>query len=119
MSMPDKMSAPLPEGKPSLHTAWRAQPAKRWPTTTNPPSLALTEEHLIGWLCIMRHNLDENGSGAFCIPRCVKQALVDRGWVTTTAAEDGTQWLHVLDPGTLVSDLAAPEWGIDPIGGLT
>lgn len=70
----------------------------------------MRDDHLIGWLCIMRHNLDDSGEGEFMIPTCVKEAMAARGWVEIT-----DNWLHVTEKGTAVSDLAAPEWGIAPI----
>lgn len=76
----------------------------------------MTEDHLIGWLCIMRHNLSNQGEGAFYIPGEVKRAMERRAWVEVGEPdEDGRRSLHVTEAGTLVSDLAAPEWGINPV----
>jgi len=77
----------------------------------------ITTDRLIGWLCILRHNLDESCKGAFFLPSCVKTALVARGWVEVSKGEDG-EWLHVLPEGCFRSDLEAAEWGIDPIGSV-
>lgn len=64
----------------------------------------------------MRHNLDETGESHFLIPTEIKEGLVARGWVILRAEVMGwAQELHVTDEGTHVSDMAAPEWGIDPV----
>lgn len=76
----------------------------------------VADEKLIGWLCIMRHNLDEEGVAVFQIPRAVKEALIEAGWVEVGEKDwDGSQSLHVTSAGCAVTDLAAPEWGIDPV----
>lgn len=75
----------------------------------------ISEEKLIGWLCIMRHNLDGDGEDDFYIPREVRHALVAKGWATVEIEADGRGAIRITDAGTTVSDLAAPEWGIDPV----
>lgn len=76
----------------------------------------IPDSHLVGWLCILRLNLDEEGAGEFYIPSAVKEGLEAKGWVTLGESDwRGSQPLTVTDAGTAVSDLAAPEWGIDPI----
>lgn len=78
--------------------------------------MRMSEDRLIGWLCIMRHNLDEDGDGVFFIPPEVKLQLVEHGWLEVgEIGWDKQKWLHVTDAGCLVSDLAAPEWGIDAV----
>ena len=73
--------------------------------------------NLIGWLCIMRHNLsEEDDTTPFLVPECVRTALEERGWIGVMEVdENGTIGICVSDAGLTVSDLAAPEWGINPV----
>lgn len=90
----------------------------------------MTDDRLIGWLCIMRHNLSNGGLGSlnedglchgkFCIPPDVRNALVARGWMDAyldepVPGQSQTGSVTITRAGHLVSDLAAPDWGIDPI----
>ena len=78
--------------------------------------MRIDQDKLVGWLCIMRHNLDDTGAGEFFIPSEIREQLSEAGWVEVGDADDeGRRDLQVTDSGTLVSDLAAPEWGIDPV----
>ena len=69
----------------------------------------MTDDHLTGWLVIMR---GQPGGEAFYMPDEVNKALEDKGWIETSGAD---HWLRVTDLGCAVSDLAAPEWGIDSL----
>ncbi len=71
------------------------------------------EEKLLGWLCIVRLNLGHDKE-PFNIPRPVRLALRQRGWIECT--DEHQSPAHVTELGRRVTDLAAPEWGIDPIG---
>lgn len=74
----------------------------------------LSEEKLIGWLCIMRLNLDTR---PFDIPNFVRDSLIAKGWITvdTEADEDGLFLLRVTAAGLKITDLQAAEWGINPL----
>jgi len=76
--------------------------------------MKLTDQVLTGWLVFIRHNLGHEEVPIF-IPSQVRVELLDHGWVRVEPLSENTYDLHVTDAGTLVSDLAAPEWGIDPI----
>lgn len=74
------------------------------------------ETVLIAWLCIMRHNLDDSGGDVFFIPTEIRDGLIERGWCEATKPDaDGNRQVHITDLGCRESDLAAPEWGINPV----
>lgn len=80
------------------------------------PKPVSEETALVAWLCIMRHNLSNSGEGLFFVPNAVRDGLCARGWCTVSEPDDdGNRQIHVTDKGCIVSDLAAPEWMIDPI----
>lgn len=68
---------------------------------------------LVGWLVVLRHHLD-TGDQVFYIPDQVKLELEAAGLVTFTPEGERTT-MAITDAGTAASDLAAPEWGIDPL----
>lgn len=72
----------------------------------------ISEDRLIGWLVIARYHFWNDSTQ--CIPQPVREALLDRGWVEWDSDEDG-EGVSVTDRGRAVSDLAMPEWGVDPI----
>ena len=79
------------------------------------------EEVLVAWLVMFRH---QAWNGVQCVvPAMVSAELVGRGWIELTHPEivsgldDEIPYdVHVTDLGCVVSDLTAPEFGIDPIG---
>lgn len=77
--------------------------------------MSLPEDKLIGWICMIRLALS-NGQCPF-VPTLVQEALCKRGWleVNPEVDWDDRHEATVTDEGALISDLAAPEWGIDPI----
>jgi hypothetical protein len=72
----------------------------------------ISKDRLIGWLCIARHQFS-NGS-ACAMPRVVSDALIERGWM---ARDDGCDtWnAHLTSAGLAVTDLNAPDWGINSL----
>ena len=75
--------------------------------------MRLSRAKLVGWLCILRLNIDR----PFYIPPAVQAQLVELGWceVCEPLDDDGRRDIHVTEAGALASDLAAPEWGVDPV----
>lgn len=73
------------------------------------------DDMLIGWLCIARHQFS-NGE-TFNMPKAVSVELIERGWLVECGQEDGCdEWnAHITDLGLQITDLNAPEWGIDSI----
>ena len=63
----------------------------------------LADHVLIGWLMFIR--LQEPGT-QIIIPHPVSDALEARGWLDAEG---------LTDQAIVVTDLNAPEWGIDPI----
>lgn len=75
----------------------------------------MPEHVLIGWLVIARHQFSHETT---CLmPRSVSNALIDRGWmVACDRSDDCDSWnAHLTSAGITVTDLNAPEWGINPI----
>lgn len=75
----------------------------------------ITEDRLIGWLCIARHQWS---NGAECIlPAGVLHTLVERGWLRHCDGSDGcTNWnAHMTDQGYAITDLDAADWGINSL----
>ena len=72
----------------------------------------IKRRELLGWLVIMRHQLDEDGEGDFIFPDEVKRALEDVGWIAHDVAAER---LEITDVGRAEADLASPEWGVDSI----
>ena len=74
------------------------------------------DEMLLGWLCIFRMNRGNKG-GPFNMPRPIRKAILERGWIELKPDQklSDVAEIVVTDSGMTASDLAAPEWGIDPI----
>lgn len=86
----------------------------RGPHTT---TTMITEDRLIGWLCILRNQFDKNIRASLMIPDVVSAELAKRGWLELQTEEDW-EGLHdalFTDEGKRVSDLNAAEWGIDAL----
>ena len=66
-------------------------------------------DKLTGWLCIMRCQ----DPGVFFMPDHVTDALVELGWMERD--EDDENAYQITDDGVTATDLAAYEWGIDPM----
>jgi len=60
----------------------------------------------------MRHQLSLGGDGDFVLPDEVKRGLEQLGWVEHDFAESR---LKITDTGCAASDVAAPEYGVDPL----
>lgn len=75
----------------------------------------IPEQHLIGWLVITRYQLENDTIAK--LPNAVLVELVKRGWLECDPEPDweGLRSSGLTAAGASVSDLAAPEWGIDPI----
>ena len=73
----------------------------------------ISEDHLIGWLCMTRFNF--SAEHTISAPDGVDAELVRRGWMTIAAEPDwdGDRFADLTDKGRAVSDLWAAEWGID------
>lgn len=74
----------------------------------------MRDEILTGWLCIARLHFEDEDS-TFQIPCCVQRALVERGWATIEEEAPGEKRMFITDDGFRVTDLNAPEWGIDSL----
>lgn len=76
----------------------------------------MDERNLIGWLVFYRHQ-SVNDVPRVSIPTHIHQAFVERGWLEITGEKDweGDYPARFTERGLSVSDLHAPEWGIDPI----
>jgi len=76
----------------------------------------MTEDHLLGWLCMAR--LQWCAETTCHMPSGVVDELVERGWISPPGDQDweGDGDCGMTEAGWAASDLAAPEWGIDPIG---
>ena len=77
--------------------------------------MLLNKNNLAGWLCIMRHNISENGEGTFEMPTLVREQMEWCGWIVTSRDRDGAFSVRLTSKGLFVSDVEAPEWGIDSI----
>lgn len=79
-----------------------------------------SEDRLLGWLCIAR--LHWESGMMFNMPDGVRDRLADRGWLAVrppppgSPAPPGASCVTLEDSGKTATDLAAPEWGIDPVG---
>jgi hypothetical protein len=73
------------------------------------------EEMLIGWLLAFRMN--QGQPGTFYFPLGIPNELIERGWLEIHSEDtlDGAKRLRCTVDGLASSDLAAPEYGIDPI----
>lgn len=70
---------------------------------------------MVGWLCFLRHQWS---NGVTCmVPNAVSDEFERRGWVKNEPDEtgEGVYDSRLTELGTRVSDLNAPEWGIDPL----
>lgn len=77
--------------------------------------MTLPDDKLIGWLCIARHQFSNGDS---CnMPMHISKALIERGWLEECGGNDSCDtWnAHLTEEGITVTDLNAPEWGINPI----
>jgi hypothetical protein len=71
------------------------------------------DEMLIGWLCILRHNFDNEFS--MTVPDYVSDALISRGWLVKeddAADWDGKWNAHITDAGIAITDINAADWCI-------
>jgi hypothetical protein len=73
------------------------------------------DEMLLGWLLAFRMNQD--GIGVFKMPCGIPQELLERGWIEVYHEDVNAESkrLRCTPQGLATSDLAAPEYGIDPI----
>lgn len=69
------------------------------------------EERLKGWLCFMRLNAKTGGR----VPDKVRQLLTEKGWIVCKPSPGGHK-VWITERGETVTDLAGPEWGVDPLG---
>ncbi len=77
----------------------------------------ISEDRLIGWLCILRHQFNGQHTETLSMPATVSAELHKRGWIEM---ENGLNWQGThdtlfTDEGRRVSDLNAAEWGIDAL----
>ncbi|MHC5022026.1 MAG: hypothetical protein ACYTGX_18355 [Planctomycetota bacterium] len=72
----------------------------------------ISDERLIGWLCIMRLNWD--GGVQFQMPHEVRAELTRRGWISSAEEPDwdGAYESSLTNDGVALCDLNAAEWGI-------
>ncbi len=77
--------------------------------------MLVADDKLLGWLVFLRLNIDEDRP--LCVPTAVRLALTAKGWIAIGEETDEARRLHVTEAGCAASDLAAPEWGIDPLFG--
>ncbi|MGK2955540.1 MAG: hypothetical protein ACSLFI_07730 [Solirubrobacterales bacterium] len=71
----------------------------------------MTEERLIGWLCIMAHQF--RFGFTFDPGPEVDAELQRRGWIRCDEADwEGNQPTEITEAGRLVVDLNSPEWGL-------
>lgn len=74
----------------------------------------MDQDKLIGWLCILR--LQFGKSEAFYLPHAVRHEMERRGWIEVGDADwDGNHRAGLTNKGMALSDLQAPEWGIDSV----
>lgn len=75
----------------------------------------IPEHVLIGWLCFLVNNYDEDLTVA--LPFAVRDALKDRGWFAQDAELDwkGQRPGWITPAGRAVFDLNGADWGIDTI----
>lgn len=80
------------------------------------PVLTVTDnERLIGWLCFARHQWSNNVE---CVlPTLITRRMIQLGWMCKCDGTDGCTGFnaHLTDKGTAMTDMHAPEWGIDPL----
>lgn len=69
----------------------------------------MTDDHLIGWLCIMR--LNWGADNRFNMPTEVRESLEKKGWIECHPAHGA----RLTDAGAAITDLHAGEWGIDAV----
>lgn len=74
----------------------------------------ISDDKLLGWLVFWRHQ-SVNEIPNVAIPRSISGEMVARGWITPVPGSDweGTSW-NFTQLGLALSDLTAPEYGIDP-----
>lgn len=77
----------------------------------------ITEDKLIGWLCILRNQFDGDTTETLMVPDAISAELARRGWITMESVLNwqGTHDTLFTDEGRRVSDLNAAEWGIDAL----
>jgi len=75
----------------------------------------ISEEHLIGWLCMTRFNWASGHT--IDAPAEVDAEMVRLGWMTIEpeADWDGNHFANLTDKGRAVCDLYAAEWGIESL----
>jgi len=49
------------------------------------------------------------------VPTAIKEEMALRGWITRKRTEDHVDEVHFTDLGARLTDLFAPETGVDPI----
>lgn len=73
------------------------------------------KEKLKVWLVFMRFQFSHGRN--IVVPPEIAQAFIDEGWLAQTGEpdEDGDYSVNITNKGTMIADLLAPEWGINPI----
>lgn len=79
--------------------------------------MQISDDKLIGWLCILRNQFDGDTTETLLVPDTVSAELAKRGWIDMDGDLNwqGTHDTLFTDEGRRVSDLNAAEWGIDPL----
>lgn len=76
----------------------------------------MSEDHLIGWLCMWRLQHGSANDGRIDMPGAVTDALVARGWVAMGGdPEWDGQPCSITEAGITITELHGPEWGINTI----
>lgn len=71
----------------------------------------ISEDHLIGWLVMIRLSYDAEREP--WVPRVVQDELGRLGWLEFSSGARGARHATITDEGLKVTDLEGPEWGVD------
>jgi hypothetical protein len=75
----------------------------------------IPDEKLLGWLVFLKHQWTNGYTCA--LPNVVIDEFTRRGWLDADAKAQWSGDYHssLTDLGNMRADLAAPDWGINPI----
>lgn len=78
--------------------------------------MKVRKDRLRSWLVIMRHVAVNDPALPFPIPDVVIEGMVENRWIEVVVCDENRVAMRISDEGRAESDLAAADYGIDPLG---